>query len=587
MAETDKTSDSVMYCTTCHKNVQAQGTCPKNNGGPHHLISISDKGVQGQGDGPGPESEKSSEPADPANYQPKDFIKHKDVKTSAKVSPIFHPIRYLAMQYVAHDSGDGQTIFHCGAAETKYWTYDGLKTLGETVGTVQKVLTNTGSGGVWRDAIIHSFGEQHLMKVTVRRNGTNKELFFTPEHRWMVRKRNDPKRSEYRIVETQDLLPGDKLSWLLPKSYIKDTTPSNFGIAAGIVFGDGTKQAQGSVVRLWGEKDAQLIKYFNENKMYPEKTSNGVLGVRIVGLPTSFKDRPSLDEGTAHLYGWLAGYFAADGCVGKDGSVVLHSASKENLEFAQLVAMRLGIATYDIKVQSRLGYGSEPSDIYKLSFIASTLRPDFFLIKEHRERFDAKIERGNPESFGWTVVSVEETDRFEEVFCPRVPEYENFVLDGLINTQNCPFCGSGQVVGRSDGTVECNFCKTCFTVQVQPEQMGMPQTVNGQPYQMPGMPYGQDPNEAAGLVAPADPNMPPDGPPQDPGEQDPDGSDLGSPQDEEDQDSSKDSAPWMRESKKYYLVDGGVLNTDDYARHLAIKYAEDPAEMIRQIRNGK
>lgn len=55
---------------------------------------------------------------------------------------------------------------------------------------------------------------------------------------------------------------------------------------------------------------------------------------------------------------------------------------------------------------------------------------------------------------------------------------------------HCPFCGSGQVVGGSDGTIECEFCQSHFTVQVQPDMPTMPQTVNGQPSNMPGMPGG-------------------------------------------------------------------------------------------------
>lgn len=55
---------------------------------------------------------------------------------------------------------------------------------------------------------------------------------------------------------------------------------------------------------------------------------------------------------------------------------------------------------------------------------------------------------------------------------------------------HCPFCGGGQVIGRGDGTTSCEFCHKSFTVQVQPEIAAMPQTINGQPQQMPGMPGG-------------------------------------------------------------------------------------------------
>lgn len=59
--------------------------------------------------------------------------------------------------------------------------------------------------------------------------------------------------------------------------------------------------------------------------------------------------------------------------------------------------------------------------------------------------------------------------------------------DGKV-VRHCFSCGSGGVVGRSDGTVECTICETVFTVQVQPRNTFAPQTVNGQPVHIPGMP---------------------------------------------------------------------------------------------------
>lgn len=59
--------------------------------------------------------------------------------------------------------------------------------------------------------------------------------------------------------------------------------------------------------------------------------------------------------------------------------------------------------------------------------------------------------------------------------------------DGQV-VRHCFSCGSGGVVGRSDGTVECSFCGEVFSVQVQPRNPHAPQTVNGQPVHIPGMP---------------------------------------------------------------------------------------------------
>lgn len=66
-----------------------------------------------------------------------------------------------------------------------------------------------------------------------------------------------------------------------------------------------------------------------------------------------------------------------------------------------------------------------------------------------------------------------------------------------ITIAHCPFCGSGQVVGRSDGNAECQFCNQAFMVRVQPMFSAFPQSVDGMPVQIPGMPpptpAGMDP----------------------------------------------------------------------------------------------
>lgn len=59
--------------------------------------------------------------------------------------------------------------------------------------------------------------------------------------------------------------------------------------------------------------------------------------------------------------------------------------------------------------------------------------------------------------------------------------------DGM-TVYHCFACGSGQVIARSDNSVECQFCGVCFSVQVQPQFSGFPQTIDGQPVQVPGIP---------------------------------------------------------------------------------------------------
>lgn len=89
---------------------------------------------------------------------------------------------------------------------------------------------------------------------------------------------------------------------------------------------------------------------------------------------------------------------------------------------------------------------------------------------------------------------------------------------------HCPFCGSGRIVGRADGTTECRFCDRAFTVMTQPKTPNMPQTVEGQPYNNPDDAYqaaqvaeppmgglaGEGFTAAPGdITAPPDPKAPP------------------------------------------------------------------------------
>lgn len=70
---------------------------------------------------------------------------------------------------------------------------------------------------------------------------------------------------------------------------------------------------------------------------------------------------------------------------------------------------------------------------------------------------------------------------------PRWPKIAHDPGDPAI-VAHCPGCGSGSVTRRSDGSVECEFCGNVYTIWAQPKFPAMPQTVDGQPVSIPGMP---------------------------------------------------------------------------------------------------
>lgn len=486
---------------------------------------------------------------------------------------------------IAHDPGDPLVTSHCPfcfSFETKIITIDGIKTIGEVSGTEQWVLSaepGARDDGRWVQAHIHEFGEQPLTKVTLRRNKREKIIYATPEHRWLVKanlaadRRAGRSRATDRFVETKDLRSGHRLSHLRQRG-VGDLKPSVPGIKHGIVFGDGSANKSTATVSLWGEKDKQLLWVFQNHRWSDVRTPNGITGVRISnGLRSWMKAVPESDDGQ-YLYGWLAGYFAADGNVTAQGQVIIDSASMENLEAVQEVASRLGITTYGITSRMRTGFGVE-RPVHRLEFVGSTLNDHFFLIAQHRERFE--LRSYGYERFGWSVVSVAPTDRFEKVYCAVVPGYGTFTLEDNIWTGNC---GSGQVVGRSDGTIGCDFCGQAYIVRVQPAFPGMPQMPNG-----PGAPsdVGPDGMVDPGMIGPD--GMPMDGGPP-PGEGDPDGNgppgapsgddgdDAPAGGDGKEDDSDSGGPPKGKSKKKgarvYRGVRGQPLTEEQLIRHVAV-----------------
>lgn len=324
-------------------------------------------------------------------------------------------------------------FYHCLAGETEVLTADGPRPIAELAGGSHRILTSRGD---WVEAPFRAFGTQPLRRIELSRNGVKKVIHATGGHRWFVHR---SKKHPMVEVTTDELEPGQVLTSRLPRSRIGRVRPSAFGIPRGIVFGDGTRLARGSAVSLHGDKDAQLLKWFPHSPVRTHQTESGHYYGHVVDLPAYFKDElPSLDESASYLYGWLAGYFAADGCVDTDGTVILNSAKREHLEFVRTLASCLGIGTYGIREQKRRGIDGRMSSLFVVRFMSTTLRGDFFLIDEHRRRFldtAKKYERRR-----WQVVSVEPTDRVEEVFCAQVDGTHDFVLEDNILTGNCFGC---------------------------------------------------------------------------------------------------------------------------------------------------
>lgn len=341
----------------------------------------------------------------------------------------------------------------CLAGETLVTTTEGDVPISELAGTAARVLTLDVGGErhspKWVDAEFKSYGEQALRRITLRRGNDVRVIHATPEHRWITRTRkrhSDGGGDQHHERTTDELSAGDRIPTVFPRSGASRVRHHFAGVPHGLVYGDGTTDSTGgSRIALYGDKMAHAEFFPN----VPSSFNTNPLGTPycvITGLSRTWKSLPSPTESSAYLYGFLAGWFAADGRVGDDGYAQLYCTDREALEAARVIARSVGISTYPIR-ETKSG-GNEVAGrwvdvgvIYSISFVSNSLDSSFFLNTHHRERWSSATRRQRPPS--WTVVSVEATDRFEEVFCAEVPDTENFVLAEGVLTGNCRGTGSG------------------------------------------------------------------------------------------------------------------------------------------------
>jgi ribosomal protein L37AE/L43A len=136
--------------------------------------------------------------------------------------------------------------------------------------------------------------------------------------------------------------------------------------------------------------------------------------------------------------------------------------------------------------------------------------------------------------------------------------------------RHCPFCGAGQLTGRSDGTAECGFCDAVFTVQTQPNLPSTPQTVGDELYMHPEM---------------SEPGVPEDE--LDPMEDQPEGSVLPLTEEESGSGLEDGDNPFDDIEKMTFRINGATVSSGEYIKHLALKYADDRGVVLREIKASR
>ena len=339
----------------------------------------------------------------------------------------------------------GRNNYLCLAGDTRTITRDGVRPIRDLAGSRHFLLDGEGH---WVESEVRSFGIAKTYRIRLRRFNATLTVDATAEHRWFLKQHQDDTKHE---VTTSMLKPGDMLACAFPRSIAKVLRPSPFGIAHGFTFGDGTILGDTGVVKLHGAKDRELLRFFQESHRYPVKLGESYTereAILVVDLPKFFKAKPSLDEAPSYLYGWLAGYFAADGTVCERGYATLCSSEIENIRFVQTLCSRLGIATGIPRVYERdhaviCGRECNAKDLHSIAIEVKNLGDDFFVLSHHLARVQARRAhyqrdgaKTKPPRMRWKVESIQEHGE-EEVFCAVVPTTHSFVLEGNLLSGNC------------------------------------------------------------------------------------------------------------------------------------------------------
>lgn len=365
-------------------------------------------------------------------------LKRKNLDTK-KIYSLFKDFKYIIPQGSVMSQLGSESIgslSNCFKGDVLVLTRDGWKPIGILANKSVEIMTK---GGYWVYAPFKNYGKQQLWEIKLSNGYQEKILFATKDHRWAIFKKSKPNYiAEVKTTEQLKESLENKDSVTLYSTYAKQRNfkLSSVGIAHGITYGDGhTVKGDDNCNNITICSDLRKLgKYFPES--YVSSDENNCKGGSdfYSGLPNYFRKLPDIRENKSYLYGWLAGYFAADGHITEDGSVMICSSKMFDIVFIKDVCGVLGIGCTEITQQTVISnLTNKEHTMYKCFIHKNHLSEDFFLLEKHKEKFNQTDKAPSR----WKVISVKETQEIENVYCAEVPDTESFVIEGNILSMNC------------------------------------------------------------------------------------------------------------------------------------------------------
>jgi len=310
-------------------------------------------------------------------------------------------------------------LFNCFGEETEFITNKGVFSFSDFKdGDTVKVMTHNGR---WMDAIVKSYGNQKLSKLTFKKGRSEKVVRATSDHTWILK---DGSR-------TQSIAVGNGLKqvqWFNDFEYWKSSPEERVMWAYGYVFGDGTLVrdengvAAHSMVRLC-DHDVKYEERFLELGFKSSKPKS--IGADVMVYTGKYlKERPSLDETSPELLrAFMRGYLDADGAKNK--------SQTQSSIFKSLQTSREADFEWIRHALEISGFFITGVDDYTDQVTNYGVRPE-------TRRYRGYTGIGESPNSYWYLQSIEE-DVEETVWCLEVEEDHSFVLSGGLLTGNCSY----------------------------------------------------------------------------------------------------------------------------------------------------
>lgn len=344
----------------------------------------------------------------------------------------------------------GGKILTCFSGDTGVITDKGVFKMKDIENKSVKVINGDGN---WSDVVFTNRGKQKLMKITMRRERELKEIFATPDHRWHITKGNYHK---FVGVTTTDFLESgmEIKNVLAPKP--NRNLDTRAGIVHGIVYGDGyilddgKKDANGNYkfhTQLCEDKIEDL-EYYLKDFLHGRLISSTEDDSRCKSLRLRLESFINLKElpvnmSNEYLYGFVSGLLATDGTINK-GTVRI-TGNEQTIRYLESICPQIGFKVSNVAICAKKGRITQirgircesKQDTWYISLEGCSIDYRKDLLREFHEDKFTDFNEGNRRNSNWKVVSVEKTDRFEDVYCCVEPNTHKFVLNGGVLSSNC------------------------------------------------------------------------------------------------------------------------------------------------------